>query len=52
MDDALYPLYSSYVGGSGATRPLPKDGSVENSTETPTIGPCPKVWTRSQKWKQ
>jgi len=32
-------------GGGGATRPLPRDGGVEELHGDPTVGPCPKVWT-------
>jgi len=35
-----------------ATRPLPRDGGVEELHEDPTVGPHPKVWTRGQKWKE
>jgi len=36
----------------GATRPLPRDGGVEELHGDPTVGPRPKVWTRGQKWKK
>jgi len=36
----------------GATRPLPRDGGVEELYGDPTIGPRPKFWTRGQKWKK
>jgi len=39
-----------YTGG--ATRPLPRDGGVEELHGDPTVGPRPKVWTRGQKWKK
>jgi len=32
--------------GGGATRPLPRDGSLEELHGDPTVGPRPKVWTR------
>jgi len=38
-------------GGGGATRPLSRDGGVEELNGDPTVGPRPKVWTRGQKWK-
>jgi len=38
-------------GGGGATQPLSRDGDIEELHEDPTVGPCPKVWTRGQKWK-
>jgi len=39
-------------GGGGATRPLPRDGGVEELQGDPKVGPHPKVWTRGQKWKK
>jgi len=39
-------------GGGGATRPLPKAEGVEKLHGDPTVGPRPKVWIRSQKWKK
>jgi len=39
-------------GGSGTTRPLPRDGGVEKLHRDPTVRPRPKVWTRGQKWKK
>jgi len=36
----------------GATRPLPRDGGVEELHGDPTVGPRPKVCTRGQKWKK
>jgi len=39
-------------GGDGATRPLPRDGSVEELHGNPTVGPYSMVWTRGQKWKK
>jgi len=36
----------------GATRPLPRDGGVEELHGDPTVRPLPKVWTRGQKWKK
>jgi len=41
---------SRLVGDGGATRPLPRDGDVEELHGDPTVGPCPKFWTRGQKW--
>jgi len=38
--------------GGGATRPLPRDGDVEELDGDPIIGPRPKVWTRGQKRKK
>jgi len=35
-------------GGCGATRPLPRDGGVEELHRDPTVGPRPKIWTRGQ----
>jgi len=32
----------------GATRPLPRNGGVEDLHEDPTVGPRPKVWIRGQ----
>jgi len=29
-------------GGGGATRPLPRDGGVEELHGDPTVGPCPR----------
>jgi len=37
--------------GGGATRPLPRVGSVEELHGDPAVWPRPKVWTRGQKWK-
>jgi len=39
-------------GGGGATRPLPRDGDVEELHADPTVGPRPKGWTRGQKRKK
>jgi len=36
----------------GATRPLSRDGGVEELYGDPTVGPRPKVWIRGQKWKK
>jgi len=33
----------------GATRPLPRDGGVEELHRDSTVGLSPKVWTRGQK---
>jgi len=45
-------FFSSYFNkfkrGSDATRPLPRDGGVEELHEDPTVGPRPKAWTRGQ----
>jgi len=38
------------VGGGGATRLLPRDGGVDELTET-TVGRRSKIRTRGQKWK-
>jgi len=32
--------------------PFPRDGGVEELHRDPTVGSCPKVWTRDQKWKK
>jgi len=42
----------AYRGGGGATRPLPRDGGVEELHGDLTVGPRAKVWTRDQKWKK
>jgi len=39
-------------GGGGASRPLPRDGGVEELHGDSTVRPGPKVWTRGQKWKK
>jgi len=39
-------------GLRGATRPLPKDGGVEELHGDPTVRLRPNVWTRGQKWKK
>ena len=36
-------------GGGGTTRPLPRDGGVEELRGDPTVGPHPKVWTIDQE---
>jgi len=33
------------VSNGGATRPLPRNGGVEELHGDPTFGPRPKVWT-------
>jgi len=38
-------------GSGGATRPLLRDGGVEELNEDAKVRPRPKVWTRDQKWK-
>ena len=35
-------------GGSGTTRPLPRDGGAEGLRGDPTVGPHPKVWPKDQ----
>jgi len=40
------------LSSGGATRPLLRDGSVEELHGDPTVGPRPKVWIRGQKWKK
>jgi len=40
------------TGGSGAIRPLPRDGGAKEYHGDPTVGPCPKVWIRNKKWKK
>jgi len=52
MYDIIDP-YLTYCknGGGGATRPLPRDGGVEELYGDPAFGPRPKAWTRGQKWK-
>jgi len=39
-------------GGSGATRPLPRNRGLEELHGNPTVGPRPKVCTNGQKWKK
>jgi len=39
-------------GAEGATRPIPRDGGIEELHGDPTVGPRPKVWTRGQKRKK
>jgi len=46
------PEYNWNHHGGGATRPLPRDGGVEELHGDPTVGPHPKVWTRGQNWKK
>jgi len=36
-------------GGGGATRPLPRDGGVEELHRDLTVGPHPKVYIIDQK---
>jgi len=36
------------VSGGGATRPISRDGGVEEPRGDPTVGSSPKVWTRGQ----
>ena len=36
-------------GSGGTTRPLLRDGGVEELRGDPTIGPHPKVWTIDQE---
>jgi len=43
--------WSRAWSGGGATRPLRRDGGVEELHGDPTVGPRPKVWTRGQKCK-
>jgi len=46
-----YQLLKSFGltgGDGGATRPLPKDGGVEELHGDPTVGPRPLVWIRGQ----
>ena len=38
-----------YGGGGGTTRPLPRNGGVEELCRDPTVGLHPKVWTISQE---
>jgi len=38
-------------GGGGSTRPLLRDGVVEEFHEDRTVRSRPKVWTRGQNWK-
>jgi len=47
-DDVKFFSY----GGGGTTRPLPRDGGVEELHGNPTVGPRPKVCTRGQKCKK
>jgi len=37
------------LGGGGATRPLSRDGGVEEFHRDPTVGPRPVIWARDQK---
>jgi len=39
-------------GDGGATRPLPRDGGVEEIHGDPKVGLRHKVWTSGQKWKE
>jgi len=39
-------------GGGGVTRPLPRDGGMEELHGDLTVRPRPKVWTRGQKWEK
>jgi len=48
----LMTLCLSLIHGGGVTRPLLKDGCEEEFHGDPTVGPRPKVWIRSQKWKK
>jgi len=41
-----------WSNSGGATRPLMRDGGVEELHGDSTVGPCPKVWTKGQKWKK
>jgi len=45
-------LFQLKDGGGGATRPLPRDRGMEKLHGDPTVGPHPKVWIKSQKWKK
>ena len=38
-----------YGGGGGTSRPLPRDGGMEELRENPTVGLHLKVWTISQE---
>jgi len=48
----IYNRFSALVRGGGATRPLPRDGGVEELHGDLTVRPRPKVWTRGKKWKK
>jgi len=37
-------IIDNACGGGGDTRPLPRDGGVEELHGDPTVGPRPKVW--------
>jgi len=39
-------------GVGGATLPFTRDGGVEELHRDLIVRPCPKVWTRGQKWKK
>jgi len=37
-----------FGSGGGATRPLPRNGGVEELHGDPSVGPRPKVWTKME----
>jgi len=45
-------LSKNHGGVGDATRPLLRDGGVEELHGDPTVGPRPKVRTRGHKWKK
>jgi len=45
-------LISSPGGGGSVTRPLPRDGGMEELHGDPTVESRPMVWIRGQKWKK
>jgi len=50
--EKINKLLIHWPTGGGATRPLQRDGCMEELHRDPTVGSCPKVWTRGQKWKK
>ena len=49
---AVQSLHGTGGGGDGTTRPLPRDGGVEELRGDPTIGPHSKVWTTCQEQRE
>jgi len=43
---------NSFQNRGVTTRILPRNGVAEELYGSPTVGPRPKVWTRSLKWKK
>jgi len=44
-------LLSHYEGG-GAIRPFPRAGGLKEIRGYVKVGPRPKLWARSKKWKK